>query len=298
MKTSNARRGFYAEPTRGTRFTLSNGKRSWRRASAPVPNRLKELARLQCDWEVFREADLQILKVDYSQELFERLYFGTPYPMFRERILEELQGSSVTLPECAILGDRPTRYLEINTGEVDGRAWTKPGGKIHQVLAALSKDFYEPMNIGQLFTELFPLDYFDIFSSGFRVRQLLYRTRTALKSAGLPLEIVEERHRYRLVLPAGFGLRLRRDMPEVDWYQIRLNKLRDSVPGERWLSRKEIMNQMKFTRAEYDRFLATALQRREVERTGNGSGTRYLLLPSQDKKAPELIGDPAVGVAS
>ena len=241
---------------------------------SPEPIRqLKAEAQKRGEWEVFRDAELKELKFEFQPGLLARLYFGTPYEAFRRRIHSEL--GEFSLPDHFRFGARSGKCLDMGTGKLDGKPWTKPGGKIHQVLYALMLDFYEPMNVGRLFSELFAGEYFNIFSSGHRVHQLIHRTRSELEKTQVPISIVEQNGCYRLDWGEDISVKVPLAKLQVDWYQVRFARALEVLSPDRFFSRKEVMAAMNLTRAEYDRFVETALAKGDIERKGVGSGVRY-----------------------
>ncbi|MEK7356468.1 MAG: hypothetical protein AAB250_08465, partial [Bdellovibrionota bacterium] len=131
------------------------------------------------DGETAREADRFRLLIDFDQATFERLLFGTPYPEFRKMICRQMRRLPTRLDY--VIGEG-ARCLDVRSGEIAGsEEELRAGGKCHKVLDVLMSDFYRPTRLGGLFAELFPGEYFDIFSSPGRIHQILFRTRAWAK---------------------------------------------------------------------------------------------------------------------
>src|SRR5262249_54709284 len=130
-----------------------------------------------------------LLKVEPKQDLFDHLYIGSPLAAYRKRLEKEFH---LEPSESYRLGASADRVLDIATG--DGRGIESPGhGKmVHQLVGALVKDFYRPRRLGQLFSDLYPNEYFNPFSSPVRLHRLIQRAREWLASERLRAEILIE----------------------------------------------------------------------------------------------------------
>jgi hypothetical protein len=149
----------------------------------------QKLARERHDWESAREADLQILKLEYDQERHAYLLFGSPWEEFRKRVADRL-------PALA-----RSEYLWGGGADcdLDISLETECPPKIQALLSTLLSDFYAPLRLGAIFSAIFPDEKYHVLHSPNRVHQLLWRTRTWLKEKNLPLSISEESGRFALV---------------------------------------------------------------------------------------------------
>lgn len=232
---------------------------------------LRTEARSRRVWETFREADLLELQVRFSQARFERLYYGTPFTAYRRRIAEEL-GERPLRPHVRIGGESAPCF-DVEAGCFGEARILKPGSKAHQVLEVLARDLYKPIGVGGLFFELFPGEHFDIFSSPDRIHQIVRRTRNQLKSLKLPLQILEEKGRYRLAADGDVAFLLPLNKSRADWYEIQMKKL-SVEPPPRYRA-CELKERLALTEAEYKRFLKWALEQGRLQRTYDGPTPLY-----------------------
>ncbi len=232
---------------------------------------LREEALGRGEWETLREIDLNSLKIRFDPEVFKHLFFGTPYSAYRERVMAELQtkpeGSSFTLGEGRILFD-------LESGEFSGAGLKAPPPLIRRVLQSLMRDLYRPVRLGRLFSELFPEDYFDVNSSPNRIHQALHRTRTWLAGHSIPIEITESSGFFRLQRGDGVAIRIPLNIVPSDSYSLRLQKLRTRFEGEAF-SPKEAREILQMTPSTFKKFVAAAVQRQDVERSGASSAVYY-----------------------
>jgi tetratricopeptide (TPR) repeat protein len=182
-------------------------------------------ALLRHEAESVREADRFHLRVEFDDEIYHRLIFGTPAVDYRTRLMAEHSGASVR--DSYVFGDASGALLDLASGKLHNApkgfdlSELSPGRKVHQLLEVLTRDFYRPMRIGALFAELFPNEYFDVYSSPNRVHAWLWHLRQWFTRMSLPLEIVEIRGTYLLKYSAepsshfGIEVPLNRERPDA-----------------------------------------------------------------------------------
>lgn len=234
---------------------------------------LKEHARRTRFFETMREADLHSLKIEFHQQTYENLIFGTPFVDYRTRVYNETGVRQ--LAQTMVYGDKRGPLMDLATGELNGNAIIKPGGKLHQTLCVLMRDFYKPAKVGTLFTEIFPGEYFDIFSSPDRVHQLLKRTRQWLQSTKLPLEIVQHQSSYSLELRGPLAIRLKLERAASDWFGIQAQRAAEILRQDMAIGGGDLRKALGLTEAEYKRYLKWALEEGKITRVGGGRSTSY-----------------------
>jgi len=139
------------------------------------------------DYEMARTADFEILKMHFNEELFNRLYFGTPFMALRNKI-EELNGHKLSTRELSI-GSRKAPTLDLRTTVERLANKSQKSAPPDVVLKALFSDLYAPLSLGRFFSELFPGERFQIESSPQKINQALTRAKKWLSERHLPIEI-------------------------------------------------------------------------------------------------------------
>ncbi len=223
-------------------------------------------------WESVRDADLFSLKIEFDSARFDYLYYGTPLAAYRARIGEEV--AHTPNPEF-IFGESTGRCVDLATGELDGGEALQGGRMVHKVIGALIRDFYVPRNIGSLFSELYPGEYFDIASSPLRVRQLLSRTRKWASENQVPLTIEQNKGSYRLSLGEGFGIRMSMAAAPLEPSQAQWSKLKNVFPIGREFKIQEACERLGCSKSGFHRLSAWAIENGSLLRTGEGKATRY-----------------------
>jgi tetratricopeptide (TPR) repeat protein len=241
---------------------------------APL-NIFRQEATERRDWESVRDSDLYLLKLGFDQSRFNHLIFGTPFEAYRQRVYNML-GQKPT-QETYTYGDPNGPCLDLVTGRIQGTLIPTVGGKVHQLLDVLLKDLYRPKSLGVLFSELFPEEHFDVFSSSDRVHQILRRGRAWIRDSHLPIEIVEDHQFYSLVIKGSFGVHLKLNRGPVSWNDVHLTRLMDSISSDRYYGAKVLRQKLGMGLAPFRRFTAWALEYGHIERTGSGPATSYRL---------------------
>lgn len=236
---------------------------------APLAS-FREEARRRGRYESLREADWFELRLRPRQELFDHLYYGTPYVAFRRMIA---RGTGLEPADRAREWGEGEALLDLDPA---GRPPPELKGKTGRLLRLLLSDRYRPFAPGALFQELYPSEYFDIHSSPARVKQLVYRLRTELARAWPQLRVEHSSSLYAAALAP--GLRVRVGL-EVDAYtalrgflfQVRRRFGRDEFAA------RELGAALGLSPAAVRRRVEEALASGELERFGAGPGTRYRL---------------------
>lgn len=246
----------------------------------------RSLAVERKNWESVREADLFILKISADQRNLDHLIFGTPKMAYRRRI-EMLVG---VLPnQSYVLGSEQGPQLDIQTGIVVDANSLPVGKKVHQVLSTLIKDFYAPINIGTLFYELYPDEYFDIDSSPFRVRQAILRTRQWLDKNKIPASIQQSEGAYKFLITGEFGIKIQLNPPTVNPTMVRWLQLKEKLSPGISVTSEQICEHMGWSRTTFRRLADWACENNELKRFGIGKATTYQMTPenllAQQKKA-------------
>lgn len=244
--------------------------------SAEPLARFRNLAVERRNWEGIREADLFLQQISPSQNSLDHLIFGTPKTAYRRRI-EMLVGSHPS--EKYVLGQTTGPQLQLRTGKVIGGSSPPLGKKIHQVISTLNKDFYAPVNVGTLFYELYPDEYFNVDSSPFRIRQAILRTRQWLEQNDIPASIEQSQGSYRFSIHGNFGVTLELDSQAVNPTMVRWQLLKDRLaPGKSFTS-EEICQEMNWSRTTFRRLADWACENALLVRSGVGKATTYQLNP-------------------
>jgi tetratricopeptide (TPR) repeat protein len=225
-------------------------------------------------WESVREADLFIIKVCFDQKLLDHLIYGTPMNSYRERIRREINSPA---SGSFVLGHDGARVLDLNSGRGRGGFDLNPGKKIHQTIASLVKDLYLPRNVGTLFSDLYPREFFDIDSSPVRVSQVIKRTRQWLKDNKIPATILQAEGTYRFSIHGQFGVTLSLDKPLLDSNDVQWRNLKNAFQTGVSFSAYEACDKLKWPRSNFLTVAEYALKAGLLNKRGTGKTTYYFI---------------------
>lgn len=243
---------------------------------------LRKLAIDKNDWSAIRDADLYLLKVDFKEETFLHLYFGSPLPGFRNRIHSEL--GRVPDRKIYVLGKKSAPRFDLETGKIDGKSILRAGLKCHQLIAILLRDFYQPLRLGGLHAALFPGDHFDVSSSPDRVHQVLSRTRKWLMENQIPVRINESEGFYSLSIEGNFSFRVAIDRKAKDLFARRMETLAVAFPNAKLFSCQDIQDKLGLSVTSAHRLLNQAIESGQIERLGNlKRPSGYRIVPNVSK---------------
>jgi hypothetical protein len=137
------------------------------------------------------------------------------------------------------------------------------------------RDFYRPLRIGALFSELFPGEVFDINSSPDRVHQFLRRARRSLRAHKLPLKIVETHAFYSLEITGNISFRLPRDHQSVDHMHLHFMALRKAFADGRRFSAREAQTKLGLSKTTTFRLLSWAKEQKKIDLYADIKGNRF-----------------------
>ena len=227
------------------------------------------------DFESLRECDYYLGMLTRNSRLLQKVYFGTPYPDYRRRILKEARGW-LELPAAytwAVKGQHG-RLVDLESGDFSGQ---KLGSAlVLNVIRALSRDFYRPMRLATLFGELYPDEHFDPLSSPGRTRRAVGRAREWLEECGSALSIESRANTYQLTSAEPLDLRVRIEYGESDQQvdpQL-IKKLRKQFPYKAF-SAKQAAEHLKLPLSSARGALKDAAEAGAVFRIGTGRSTLF-----------------------
>lgn len=161
-------------------------------------------------WETVRQCDAYESFLTKNLSLWQRVYYGTPFPHFREWLLKEY-GLERT-PEGFVLSlgnGSPTAIFDLATGKLEGSKTLplKAGQISHRLLQVFFADRYRPLRVAVAHHALFPDEFFNPASSAHRVHEAVRRLRSELTAKKIPLTIEENEGFYRIKAKKPVGIR-------------------------------------------------------------------------------------------
>jgi tetratricopeptide (TPR) repeat protein len=230
---------------------------------------LKQRAQSLQNWNTVREADLYMNKIRFDQFSFDHLYFGSPLKAYRRRILREVDGQP---GQTYFWGGEQKHYLDLASGEMAGGGTINAGKNIHRTLGILCRDFYAPLNVGEIFALLHENEYFDIFTSPARIHSTIQRCRDWLERSGVPASIESVAGGYSLRIIGNFAIRISLETEKVDSKNIFLSRLKALGPT---FSVQIACRELGMPKSTFQRAIRPLVENGQVEMLNSGRSTKY-----------------------
>lgn len=237
-------------------------------------------ARRLMHWETLRECQYFLSKTLEDDYAFFRVYFGTPHIAYRRRMLYEF-GSAPNVPNHFVLHqlgsitDYPLVF-DFQSGQLEGEnVFLKYSGLPFQLLCLLASDFFSPFRVAEIFSRLFPNEYFDPFSSPHRIHSLVNRLRKELERKNIPLEIRSDSHAYQLKITGPIALKVylenfRGSKVELQWNRFCMKFLKELS-----FSREDLMSELGVSYRTASRILKWANQEQKIKSIEGKGENRY-----------------------
>lgn len=257
----------------------------------PNPILLEEFSQIQAEahrnghWETIRDCDYYKALSLKDEKLFLKVYFGTPFRSYRQRIAKRAEGW-IDIPLSYIRqmsSEDSLRVFDLNSGEENlGSAKLKPGKSLFNALSTLVADAYRPFMIGSLHAAVFPGEHFNPQSSPRRISFLLHRLRDWFQENQIPLQIEFSKEGYRLKSDGSYAFQLvtQSQMPmdqEPAHYLVMLQKLKQGWQNIHFTA-IDVASKLGISERSARYFIRWALEKNKVERLGAGRSTQYKLV--------------------
>ena len=254
------------------------------RKSKGSPERLtalkeaKKNSHLKKHWEAARYCDLVEGLTLRDEKLLSHLYFGTPYTGFRSYLESEF-GRAPALPNEYFWQPRGAKGVGVTfdlfKGTLDnGKASLKVGQTLHRLLVCLCSDFYRPLRIATIHSEIFPNAAYHPTSSPTRVHQVIKRLRQWVESEQVPLLLESEVGVYQLVGTGPCRIRISDNNGSKDQAQLVSPQIQDCF-GDKPFSSAEVATAFKLSPRSARRVLSKLVSTGLLESFGSGTSTRY-----------------------
>lgn len=216
-------------------------------------------------WEIVRDCELYISKIQNNQRRAENAVQGTPFVSYRKRA-QEILGIKFKKKEVY------RRYFSESPIVMDCQESSllkQP--TLRSALYALGGDFFKPLSMGALFKALYPGEVFNPFTSPKRVMNTIYRLRKWFKKYKWPLEI--EVHNLEFLLVGQGTLNLYRR--KINNEEIILSKF-SKANLSRSFSRKDMALFLNISQRKANQIIQYGLKSNILTLIGRGRSSRYL----------------------
>ncbi len=161
----------------------------------------KQQVRAAGHWESLRSIDWELARVTNDVELATKVYFGTPFPAFRQQVLGSVFGANmpdhVLRTDARWAGKKPKLINGLTGQNMPSKFASLP----YRTALLMLSDNYQPWTTYRIFDGLFAEENFDPSASPQRVEQICSRIQKEISKHRIPLELRSS--------PQGFRLRPR-----------------------------------------------------------------------------------------
>jgi hypothetical protein len=246
---------------------------------------LRNHAQKLFSWESVRDLDYYVGVHLNQQNLLLNVYFGTPFSDYKKRIenLFKEKGWKIPNDYYRKLSSEPaSRILDIETGLEEDREMVeiiKPGQMLHRFLNILATDFYKPIGVGQLFSKLFPDEYFNPETSADRIAQAVKQIRKWFLINEIPLDVNVESNLYNLSAYGPYALKLSKSLQNSDelldaGFELQLKKLIEKWPYQSF-STSKAADELQISSSSVRTILEKALDQKRIFKSGAGRSVLY-----------------------
>jgi tetratricopeptide (TPR) repeat protein len=251
------------------------------RKTLRIAEGLQRQARERREFETVRAMDFHLGRDLKDSRRLARVYFGSPFAMYQERIARTAASLGVELP--ASYAWKPDggamKPSLIRTAREISQVAPKPG-LLQGLLRTLSSDHYRPFPLLALHERLYPGSHFNPRSSRDQIHQLMLRLRHGFREQGLALEVQERRGAYCLEGTQPLLLR-REDSVLKAWAREA-----GAAMGAEAFSSSEFASRMGISKPTAVTQLKELVEAGTLERQGKGPKTRYVFLSTKPSGTP------------
>lgn len=240
--------------------------------------KLADEASKQGNWETVRDCDRLLAIYTKNEALFQKVYFGTPYLSYRERLLKEC--AEFTVPSSyewhpngkGTRGKTLFSLDEVTFGSEKDKF--DRGSVLHQLLKTLSSDFYRPMRLATIHHRLYPAEFYNPDSSPARVHRSIVRFRKWVTANKLPINIAETNGDYSLKSTGHLSIGIPLPGAPAIHLSDTLIKLMKLFPSDEF-SMMEASKKLDVPVRTLSRLVSKCVEDSIIERRGAGPSSRY-----------------------
>lgn len=225
------------------------------------------------DLETLRDLDFYQALINRDQNCFLKIYFGTPFAQYRRWASQRFGISKI--PEEFTLNPEAKNVLDLRNGYFRSSTQQVKFTSLQlRLLRTLTRDFYRPIPLGELFSHLYPDQKFDAFTSPHRLFQSVQNLRKHLRENKIPLQI----H----LADGAFQLNLNNLQVILQLEYLETSGARPIDEFYIWIqrqtrpfSRQDLQSEMQISRPRAVEWLKFAVKKKWLLRSGAGNHFRY-----------------------
>ncbi len=279
LSGSESRYEFFVKKCRAILHLLSDKTPT---SSIERLQKIKQEGERAGNWEAVRDLEFYQAWILRDENLFLRLYFGTPFTSYKKRIIKTF-GFFKVLPAsydwCLGSGTGTdhsrTRVFDLRKGcELGGGAMMSKFPLLLRLLTILCSDFYRPVAQGTLISKLYPDEFYNPISSPIKADQAISRLRYWFKRENVPLKIYARRGAFRLIASGPYIIRVPRLAFVQSKYDAYFEKL-DAQFANKFFTTQQVCEALGLSKAVTQRFLSWGKANKKLTQLAAGRSARY-----------------------
>lgn len=234
------------------------------------------------NWETLRDCDFHEARLTNNKELLQRILLGTPYKGYRDRIniIFNIQlAPSRELQFCPMDPKLSPQKISLDLNRIaDNSFLTSTSWPLLQLM---TKDIYRPPRMGVVFSNLYPGEYFDPFTSPQRVRNSIFRFNTWSESNKCDFKIKIFQGDFQFDCPPSSAIRCTRHAKSIDSWQAAMKYFKLGN-NSRSFTAADLAGKLGITQRSAQVILQKAMKANKVEKMGQGKNTRYIFFSGKN----------------
>lgn len=253
---------------------------SFKKNKTGAEKQLKEIRRRAHEirhWETLRDCDFHIGLLANNAALLEKVYRGTYFVAYRERIrqiapdlVREIEGRDYY---AWTRGDHTALQI---ADMRNASTCLKEGFLVDRLFRLFCSDFYAPFRLASVHDQLFPKEFYNPESSPVRIRQLVSRLNTSLGEFGPGFRILRNRGAYEFAFPEDTAVITKAPTDnahsKIDFV---IRQVLKHFNSEELFSAREVSSKLGISMRSANRALAESKRSGKITQVGAGWATRF-----------------------
>ncbi len=232
-------------------------------------------------WSLVRQCDFYRSVIEQNKELFLKVYFGTPFPAYRDSMISHF-GEKVEIPEfydwnATDKSAKENQILDAKIGkDLASGGELKRGQRTHRLLQTLASDFYINFKLETLSSYIFPDEHYNPVTSYKRAFSAVDKLQTWFKENNIPMQVRFKNDGYRLYFEKPYILRVRLTYDDTGDIGIK-SELENLMAQDQLYSAKELSEILKVPLRTTYRKINDLLANNKLTREKFGQEVKYRL---------------------
>ena len=254
--------------TRKWELLIALNSSGWNSETQFLAENLKKEAVDGQYWEDVREVDRLISKFSENKDLLLKLYFGTRFQGYKNRLLKNFP-QKITVPKEYVC---PINQPDESSLTFDYKNDLEASPALKSLFLVLTKDLYRPLPLGFVFESLYSEEHFDPFHSPDRVYTLIKRLRSTLPEH-LAASVEWDRSGIQLQFTKPVFLTLRDDA-EYEPDEDMISKMRANFKKQ-WFNTAMASDFLNISASKALQLIQLSKKKYKMDSQGRGKSIRY-----------------------